>query len=74
MPTVETRVPNLVRPAFERGGARDHRQHRPSHPATHGTIQVIAALDGEKVQRGRALRYLHRGFEKECVKTIPGTT
>ena len=23
----------------------------PSHPATHGTLQVIAALDGEKVQR-----------------------
>ncbi len=29
----------------------------PSHPATHGTLQVIAALDGEKVQaRRRALR------------------
>ena len=39
----------------------------PSHPATHGTIQVIAALDGEKVQRVDVhCGYLHRGFEKEC--------
>ena len=39
----------------------------PSHPATHGTIQVIAALDGEKVLRVDVhCGYLHRGFEKEC--------
>ena len=39
----------------------------PSHPATHGTLQVIAALDGEKVQRVDVhCGYLHRGFEKEC--------
>ena len=39
----------------------------PSHPATHGTIQVIAALDGEKVKRVDVhCGYLHRGFEKEC--------
>ena len=39
----------------------------PSHPATHGTIQIIAALDGEKVMRADVhCGYLHRGFEKEC--------
>jgi NADH-quinone oxidoreductase subunit D len=39
----------------------------PSHPATHGTLQVIAALDGEKVKRIDVhCGYLHRGFEKEC--------
>ena len=39
----------------------------PSHPATHGTIQIIAELDGEKVVRTDAhCGYLHRGFEKEC--------
>ena len=39
----------------------------PSHPATHGTLQVIAALDGEKVKRVDVhCGYLHRGFEKEC--------
>ena len=39
----------------------------PSHPATHGTLQVIAALDGEKITRVDVhCGYLHRGFEKEC--------
>jgi NADH-quinone oxidoreductase subunit D len=39
----------------------------PSHPATHGTIQIIAALDGERVKRADIhCGYLHRGFEKEC--------
>jgi NADH-quinone oxidoreductase subunit D len=39
----------------------------PSHPATHGTLQVIAALEGEKVKRVDVhCGYLHRGFEKEC--------
>ncbi len=39
----------------------------PSHPATHGTLQVIAALDGEKVKRVDVhCGYLHRGFEKEA--------
>jgi NADH-quinone oxidoreductase subunit C/D len=37
----------------------------PSHPATHGTLRVMAALDGEKVHRaGVELGYLHRCFEK----------
>ena len=39
----------------------------PSHPATHGTVQIIAELDGEKVLRTDVhCGYLHRGFEKEC--------
>jgi len=51
----------------------------PSHPATHGTIQIIAELDGEKVVRADVhCGYLHRGFEKEAEhhtyhKVIPYT-
>ncbi len=38
----------------------------PSHPTTHGTIQIIAAIDGETVRRADIhCGYLHRGFEKE---------
>ena len=38
----------------------------PSHPATHGTIQIIAEIDGESVKRADIhCGYLHRGFEKE---------
>lgn len=38
----------------------------PSHPATHGTIQIVAELDGETVKRADIhCGYLHRGFEKE---------
>ena len=62
-------LPNPVRPAFE-AGERDDAvivNIGPSHPATHGTIQVIAMLDGEKVERVDVhCGYLHRGFEKEC--------
>ncbi len=62
-------LPNPVRPAFDRGERDDAVivNIGPSHPATHGTIQVIAELDGEKVQRVDVhCGYLHRGFEKEC--------
>jgi len=62
-------LPNPVRPAFERGERDDAVivNIGPSHPATHGTIQVIAMLDGEKVERVDVhCGYLHRGFEKEC--------
>ena len=39
----------------------------PSHPATHGTIQIVAELDGETVKRADVhCGYLHRGFEKEA--------
>ena len=51
----------------------------PSHPATHGTIQIVAELDGEVVKRADVhCGYLHRGFEKEAEhhtyhKVIPYT-
>jgi NADH-quinone oxidoreductase subunit D len=68
-PPLDARLPNPVRPAFVRGESDDAVivNIGPSHPATHGTIQVIAMLDGEKVQRVDVhCGYLHRGFEKEC--------
>ncbi len=37
----------------------------PSHPATHGTLRLLAALDGENVVATVGeMGYLHRGFEK----------
>ncbi len=37
----------------------------PSHPATHGTLRIMAELDGETVHRaGVEIGYLHRCFEK----------
>ncbi|MFK8138047.1 MAG: NADH dehydrogenase (quinone) subunit D [Bdellovibrionales bacterium] len=37
----------------------------PSHPATHGTLRIMAALEGEKVAKaGVELGFLHRCFEK----------
>jgi len=39
----------------------------PSHPASHGTIRTLAALDGETIVSAAAeIGYLHRGFEKSC--------
>jgi len=39
----------------------------PSHPASHGTIRTITALDGEKIVAAVSeIGYLHRGFEKSC--------
>jgi NADH-quinone oxidoreductase subunit C/D len=39
----------------------------PSHPASHGTIRTIVALDGEMIKAGASeIGYLHRGFEKSC--------
>ena len=62
-------LPNPVRSAFTKTERDDTVivSIGPSHPATHGTIQIIAELDGEKVVRADAhCGYLHRGFEKEC--------
>ena len=61
-------LPNPVRPNLRADTGGDVIVNiGPSHPATHGTIQVIAALDGEKVRRVDVhCGYLHRGFEKEC--------
>ena len=39
----------------------------PSHPATHGTVRILLALDGERIVKSEVeVGYLHRGFEKEC--------
>ena len=39
----------------------------PSHPASHGTIRTLAALDNEKIVAAASeIGYLHRGFEKSC--------
>jgi NADH-quinone oxidoreductase subunit D len=64
----DSTLPNPVRPAFApRSDGEVVVNIGPSHPATHGTIQVIAALDGETVRRVDVhCGYLHRGFEKEC--------
>ncbi len=62
-------IPNPVRPAFAPGERDDTVvvSIGPSHPATHGTIQIFAELDGERVVRADVhCGYLHRGFEKEC--------
>jgi len=66
---VTTRLPNPVRPAFVTGERDDTVivNIGPSHPCTHGTVQIIAELDGERVLRTDIHPgYLHRGFEKEC--------
>ena len=39
----------------------------PSHPAMHGTIKIVADLDGEVIKRADVeIGYLHRAFEKHC--------
>lgn len=39
----------------------------PSHPASHGTLRTLVALDGEEIKAGVSeIGYLHRGFEKSC--------
>ncbi|HZQ60085.1 MAG TPA: NADH dehydrogenase (quinone) subunit D [Casimicrobiaceae bacterium] len=62
-------IPNPIRPAFDETANPDALvvSIGPSHPATHGTAQVIAMLEAEKVVRADVhCGYLHRGFEKEC--------
>ncbi len=61
--------PNPVRSDFDLVQTEGHVYVNigPSHPATHGTVQIIAELDGERVVRTDVHPgYLHRGFEKEC--------
>lgn len=63
------KLPNPIRPAFETGSTEGSVivNIGPSHPATHGTIQIVAELSGERVLRTDVhCGYLHRGFEKEC--------
>ena len=48
----------------------------PQHPATHGTLRIVARLDGEQVTSADVMcGYMHRGYEKLCeVRTYPQVT
>ena len=48
----------------------------PQHPATHGTLRIIARLDGEQVLWAEpSADYMHRGYEKLTeVRTYPQVT
>jgi NADH-quinone oxidoreductase subunit D len=66
---VNARLPNPIRPVLQPGDRAGTMfvNIGPSHPATHGTIQIQAELDGERIVRADVhCGYLHRGFEKEC--------
>ncbi len=48
----------------------------PQHPATHGTLRIVAKLDGEQVITAEpVMGYMHRGYEKLAeVRTFPQVT
>ena len=48
----------------------------PQHPATHGTLRIVARLDGEQVvEADPIMGYMHRGYEKLAeVRTYPQVT
>ena len=48
----------------------------PQHPATHGTLRIVAKLDGEQVVSAEpVMGYMHRGYEKLAeVRTYPQVT
>ncbi len=48
----------------------------PQHPATHGTLRLLARLDGEQVISAEPIMgYMHRGYEKLTeVRTYPQVT
>jgi NADH-quinone oxidoreductase subunit D len=48
----------------------------PQHPATHGTLRIVAKLDGEQVVECEPVcGYMHRGYEKLSeVRTYPQVT
>ena len=48
----------------------------PQHPATHGTLRIVAKLDGEQVLWAEPIMgYMHRGYEKLTeVRTYPQVT
>ncbi len=48
----------------------------PQHPATHGTLRLVARLDGEQVVSADVVcGYMHRGYEKLTeVRTFPQVT
>lgn len=45
----------------------------PQHPATHGTLRIVAKLDGEEcIEAEPIMGYMHRGYEKLTeVRTYP---
>jgi NADH-quinone oxidoreductase subunit D len=48
----------------------------PQHPATHGTLRIVARLDGEQIVSAEPVcGYMHRGYEKLAeVRTYPQVT
>jgi NADH-quinone oxidoreductase subunit D len=48
----------------------------PQHPATHGTLRIVAKLDGEQVVECEPVcGYMHRGYEKLAeIRTYPQVT
>jgi NADH-quinone oxidoreductase subunit D len=48
----------------------------PQHPATHGTLRIVAKIDGEQVISAEPIAgYMHRGYEKLTeVRTYPQVT
>jgi NADH-quinone oxidoreductase subunit D len=48
----------------------------PQHPATHGTLRIVARLDGEQViECEPVMGYMHRGYEKLTeVRSYPQVT
>jgi NADH-quinone oxidoreductase subunit D len=48
----------------------------PQHPATHGTLRIVARLDGEQVVEADVVcGYMHRGYEKLAeVRNYPQVT
>ena len=48
----------------------------PQHPATHGTLRIVARLDGEQViSADPVMGYMHRGYEKLAeVRSYPQVT
>ena len=51
-------------------------QHRSPAPGTHGTLRIVAKLDGEQVIAADPIMgYMHRGYEKLAeVRTYPQVT
>ena len=71
--TVTQDLMDEMQPALDARGLDPERDNLmllnlgPSHPASHGTIRTLVALDGEKIVAGVSeVGYLHRGFEKSC--------
>ena len=73
MCTVTQDMMDEMQPALDARGLDPERDRLmllnlgPSHPASHGTIRTLVALDGETIVAGVSeVGYLHRGFEKSC--------